>query len=96
MPRKKKSTQLFHHYFEEWANLYKVGAIRNITLQKYRMSQKQITKLVPDLVMSELSRRTYQNLLNKYAEIHEKQTTMDFHHHLKGAILDAVDEGIIK
>jgi len=95
MPRKKKSTQLLHHYFEEWVDLYKVGAIRDITLQKYRMSQKQIKNLAPDLIMSDLSRRTYQNLLNKYAETHEKQTTMDFHHHLKGAILDAVDEGVI-
>lgn len=33
--------------------------------------------------------------MNDYALTHEKQTTMDFHHQLKGAILDAVDEGII-
>jgi integrase family protein len=26
---------------------------------------------------------------------HERQTTMDFHHQLKGAILDAVDDGLI-
>lgn len=37
----------------------------------------------------------YQQLLNDYAEFHERQTTMDFHHQLKGAILDAVDEGLI-
>lgn len=34
-------------------------------------------------------------LLNDYALYHERQTTMDFHHQLKGAILDAVDEGLI-
>ena len=34
-------------------------------------------------------------MLNDYAETHERQTTMDFHHQLKGAILDAVDEGLI-
>jgi integrase len=39
---------------------------------------------------------TYQKLLNDYASTHEKQTTMDFHHHLKCAILDAVDEGLIQ
>ena len=32
----------------------------------------------------------------RYAEHHERQTTMDFHHQLKGAILDAVDEGLIQ
>lgn len=33
--------------------------------------------------------------MNQYASVHERQTTMDFHHHLKCAILDAVDEGLI-
>lgn len=37
-----------------------------------------------------------EKLLNDYAEFHERQTTMDFHHQLKGAILDAVDEGLIE
>ncbi|HAO6472165.1 TPA: site-specific integrase, partial [Listeria monocytogenes] len=50
---------------------------------------------VPDLKIKDLDRYTYQQLLNSYALTHEKQTTMDFHHHLKGAILDAVDEGVI-
>lgn len=34
-------------------------------------------------------------MLNRYAKDHERQTTMDFHHLLKGAILDAVDEGLV-
>ena len=34
-------------------------------------------------------------IINEYAELHERQTTMDFHHQLKGAILDALDEGLI-
>ena len=43
-----------------------------------------------------MTRINYQQLLNDYAESHERQTTMDFHHQLKGAILDAVDEGYIE
>src|SRR5574344_196790 len=38
----------------------------------------------------------YQKILNDYAESHERQTVMDFHHQLKGSILDAVDDGYIK
>ena len=96
MPRKKKTTKLFHTYFKEWIELYKVGAIRPVTLQKYYMSHQRVTELAPDLKVSELTRLTYQKLLNDYAKTHEKQTTMDFHHQLKGAILDAVDEGLIE
>jgi integrase len=51
---------------------------------------------VPELPICELTRTNYQQLLNDYAENHEHQTTMDFHHQLKGAILDAVDEGLIE
>lgn len=93
--RKRKKDILFHEYFEEWLELYKVGAIREITLDKYYVTHQRILELVPDLRLSELDRRSYQRLLNEYALTHEKQTTMDFHHQIKGAILDAVDEGLI-
>jgi len=95
MAKVRGTTQLFHNYFEEWIELYKVGAVRDITLQKYYITLQRIEELAPELEMRDLNRRSYQALLNEYALAHEKQTTMDFHHQLKGAILDAVDEGII-
>lgn len=96
MARKKVSKQLFQDYFNEWVELYKVGAIREVTLQKYYITLQRIGELAPDLKMNELNRTNYQKLLNEYALTHEKQTTMDFHHQLKSSILDAVDEGIIE
>lgn len=95
LSKNKRTKQLFSEYFEEWVELYKVGAVRPITLKKYYISQQHIEKLVPDLKVCDITRRSYQKLLNDYAISHEKQTTMDFHHHLKGAILDAVDDGLI-
>lgn len=75
--------------------VYKEGAIRPVTMNKYYMAHQWLEKLIPDLLISNLDRTTYQKLLNDYAQEHERQTTMDFHHHLKCAILDAVDEGLI-
>lgn len=95
MVKKKKSMQLLHEYFSEWIELYKEGAVRTITLDKYYMSAHWLEKLAPKIKLFELDRRTYQQILNNYALSHEKQTTMDFHHQLKGALLDAVDEGLI-
>ncbi|NKC60173.1 site-specific integrase [Vagococcus fluvialis] len=92
---KKRREQTFYDYFKEWVNLYKVGAIREVTLQKYYMTEQRLFELAPNLRMKDLDRYTYQKLLNEYALTHEKQTTMDFHHQLKGAILDAVDDGIL-
>ena len=60
------------------------------------MTHQWLTKLAPNLTLSQCTRIVYQQLLNDYAQCHERQTTMDFHHQLKGAILDAVDEGLIE
>ena len=90
-----KNTDLFADYYAQWVHVYKEGAIRKVTLDKYLMTQTWLYKLVPELKMCDMTRIAYQQLLNDYAECHERQTTMDFHHQLKGAILEAVDEGLI-
>ena len=86
---------LFSSYYREWIAVYKEGAVRNVTLRKYELALGWIEKLVPEMTVGDLDRITYQKILNEYAKEHERQTTMDFHHLLKGAILDAVDEGLI-
>lgn len=91
-----KKTDLFCNYYARWITVYKKGAIRKVTLDKYLMTHRWLEKLVPDLKLCELNRITYQQILNDYAVYHERQTTMDFHHQLKGAVLDAVDEGLIE
>lgn len=90
-----KSSELFCDYYAQWAHIYKEGAIRKVTLNKYMMTISWLKKLIPNLALSDMTRIAYQKLLNDYAKEHERQTTMDFHHQLKGAILDAVDEGFI-
>ena len=95
MPIKNKTNQYFHEYFADWMEIYKQGAVRPITFQKYLMTHRRLAELVPALKICELDKRSYQNLINKYAKTHEKQTTMDFHHHLKSAVLDAIDEGLL-
>jgi len=85
MPNQTNGTELFHVYYEQWVSVYKEGAVRTVTLSKYQMTQSWLERLVPDLMVCDLTRITYQQLLNDYARSHQ----------LKGAILDAVDEGLI-
>ena len=92
---KAKRKYLFSDYYEEWINIYKRGAIRKVTMDKYLLSLSWVRKLEPKMKVYELTRIRYQQLLNAYADCHERQTTMDFHHQLKAAILDAVDDGLI-
>ena len=90
-----KRQVLFCNYYEQWITVYKEGAIRPVTMKKYKMAHQWLVKLVPDMLLEDLDRISYQKLLNDYAEEHEHQTTLDFHHHVKCAILDAVDDGLI-
>ena len=90
-----QQTDLFFEYYARWVTVYKKGAIRKVTMDKYIMTEQWVKKLIPTLKICELTRIVYQQLLNDYAVYHERQTTMDFHHQLKGAILDAVDEGLL-
>lgn len=91
-----KETDLFYEYYNQWIRIYKEGAIRKVTMNKYIITNSWIKKLEPNLRICDLNRMSYQQLLNAYAFSHEHQTTIDFHHQLKAAILDAVDEGLIE
>ncbi|WP_374978434.1 site-specific integrase [Mycoplasma sp. CSL7491-lung] len=75
--------------------MYKKGSITNISYRKYELTLKWVNRISPNLKMEDLNRLEYQKILNEYALYHERQTTMDFHHHLKACLLDAFDEGYL-
>ena len=91
-----QSDMLFWQYYESWISIYKEGAIRDVTLNKYKLTLKWLKELAPELKVKDINRITYQKLINAYAVDHEKQTVTDFHHHIKSAILDAIDDGLIE
>lgn len=87
---------LFYEYYKNWIQMYKEGAVRKVTLQKYYLALNWVKKLVPSLKLQNIDRNEYQKLLNSFSLTHEKQTTMDFHHQIKASLIDAVDEGLIE
>lgn len=92
---KNNKRMLLSDYYEKWIAMYKEGSIRSVTLEKYNQTLSWIKRLAPRLRLKELDRNSYQELLNSYAEMHERETVMGFHHQIKGAVLDAVDDGLI-
>ena len=89
------SESLFCDYYTQWVKTYKEGAIRDVTMGKYRLAQSWLGKLIPELKLADMDRTAYQRLINGYAQHHERQTTMDFHHQIKGAILDADRKSVV-
>ena len=54
-----KKTDLFWDYYLKWITVYKQGAIRDVTLAKYFMTQKWLKKLMKMKLMKKM------NTLNK-------------------------------
>ncbi|WP_279012139.1 hypothetical protein, partial [Ruminococcus bicirculans (ex Wegman et al. 2014)] len=55
-----QSTDKFCEYYAKWITVYKKGAIRQVTMDKYLMTQKWLEKLIPDLKICDLNRIAYQ------------------------------------
>ena len=66
-----EKTDLFYNYYTQWITVYKEGAIRKVTMDKYLLTRSWIKRLAPDLKVCELSRITYQKLLNDYKLLSE-------------------------
>lgn len=91
-----KKQILLHDYFAQWIEVYKEGAVRERTLDKYWLSYRHLQEIAPDMKLVDTTRLEYQQILNTFAQTHEKATVMDFHHQLKAMLLDAYDEGYIQ
>lgn len=88
MTKKVQKERLFVDCYDEWIEMYKVGAISDITLKKYRIASNFLRKVCPKLFLSDFDRMEYQKILNEYAKTHERQTTADFHTQVKACIRD--------
>ena len=94
MPSKVRHIK-FYKYYKEWVETYKVGQVRQVTLNKYWLVAKQIKKLAPTLDLGSMTRADVQKLINDYGKTHEYTTVLDFLHHIQAPLKDAVYEGWI-
>lgn len=87
--------KLFTDYYLEWIHMYKEGSVRQVTLDKYYLTHRELQKRWPLMKVKSINHYNYQKLINKYAETHEYLTVKGFHHHCKAAIMDAIEDGLI-
>lgn len=85
----------FDEYFENWLNTYKKDIARN-TLDRYKSTLKTIKQYFGGVPIQKITKRTYQNFLNKYGETHAKSSTRKLNTHIRACVKDAIDEGYIR
>lgn len=54
MVKETKQSELFCDYFERWVKVYKDGAIRKVTMNKYLLALSWLRKLILDLHMCDM------------------------------------------
>lgn len=84
---------LFADYYRWWVFTFKVGTIRDVSINKYRAAHGNLTRFLGDIKLGELTRVAYQNMITAYGEVYHIQTVRDFHNILKASINDAVYDG---
>ena len=88
---------LLADYFLKEIETYKKDQVREQTYNKYRSNGRFLIKNFSDLILEKMTADDYQQILNKYAETHEKSTTTDFHRQLAWALKRAYNvDGILK
>ncbi|MDB7641085.1 site-specific integrase [Ligilactobacillus ruminis] len=88
---------LLSDYFAKEIETYKKDQVREQTYGKYLSNCRFVADNWPGLSLEKMTADDYQQILNRYAETHEKATTTDFHHQLAWALKRAYNvDGILK
>ena len=56
MIQRTNSDMLFTDFYEQWITTYKQGAIRPVTMSKYKMAHQWLVRLIPDLKIGDITR----------------------------------------
>lgn len=81
-------------YFEKWYKLYKTDIAKQ-TLGHYEDTLRYITEYFGDKLIQDITRQDYQEFLNVYGKKYAKETTAKVHGHIKAAVENAIEDGII-
>lgn len=84
----------FAEYFKEWIDLYKSNKHIN-TFNRYSNSYERIKEYFNDKPIQKITRAEYQRFLNDYGNGKSKETVRKLNTHIRGCVLDAIEEGYI-
>lgn len=85
----------FHSYFQEWMELYKKPIVSNRTYTKYETTLNSIQQYCGEKLITDYTKKTYQQLLNEYALTHAPASTSKFNNHIRQCVTNAVEEKLL-
>lgn len=91
-----KEKHLFWKEYNNWIELYKKGAVRRTTYDKYELVGRQLKEKYPDLYIEDITRTKFQQIVNAYGDSHSRDTTKYFREILSHPLRQAFYDGLIK
>lgn len=89
-----KEDIIFADYYADWIKLYKVDG--NARTDSFRYASiKKVKTLFGDTPIQNITKKSYQQALNKFAEKRSKATVLKHHRYFKACFENAIDEEII-
>ncbi|WP_139344957.1 Arm DNA-binding domain-containing protein [Virgibacillus pantothenticus] len=84
-----------YEYFDNWYKVFKFDVV-NSTKTHYVYTLNTIEKYFGHIPIQQISKEEYQKFLNMFGETHAKETADKINGHIRGAVREAIDEGIIR
>ncbi|OEH54075.1 integrase [Oceanobacillus sp. E9] len=84
-----------YDYFENWYRVFKFD-VTNSTKTHYVYTLNIIEKYFGHTPIQQITKEEYQKFLNWFGETHAKETADKINIHIRGAVREAIDEGIIR
>lgn len=86
---------LFDEYFKSWVNVYRAD-IGAITREGYYITLREISENFAGRYINDITKREYQEFLNKFGSEHAKETVRKINTHIRACVQEAIEEGIIQ
>lgn len=91
------SNTLFADYFEQWYTINKENVVSDKSFRRFESTRDKILEhFPPETRLKDLTRSSYQEFINKYAENLTKNSIQKMHNPLNACLEDAVYHGLIQ
>lgn len=86
-----------YDYFCRWVATYKEPKVSNISMVRYRTTEKNIKEFFGDTNIRDISRSAYQNFINDFGSTHAPSTVQKINGFIRAAVKSAIlDDYLVK
>lgn len=86
----------FSDYYDKWVDIYKKNSVSPNTYENYLLDGRRIKKLFGNMKLKNITRTTYQSILNEFGKEHAKVTVTKFHKAIKSCVRSAIKDKILQ